>query len=154
MPLTNVNEGGRAVLRTIDAPRSAVSGADWACGTPHVLAAVARRLAPGGEILLATKMKDFSLEEERIRGLAASSRSAERSSQAFFSCVGSSANRSVTSSPEISRTGCCKRSPRHCGKSNSGRTSMSNSKVIGPSSGTSTASKSKSGSPIAVAATE
>ena len=29
-------------LRTLDAPRSAVSGSDWACGTPHVLGAVAR----------------------------------------------------------------------------------------------------------------
>ena len=41
-------------------------------------------------------------------------------------------------------------SPFHCGRSNSGRTSMSNSKTIGPSSGSWIESMSKSGSLIAV----
>ena len=49
-----------------------------------------------------------------------------------------------------SRTGRLSFSPFHCGMSNSGRTSIVNSNVIGPSLGTSTASRSKFGSLIAV----
>ena len=54
-----------------------------------------------------------------------------------------------TSASQKSRTGFSIARPFHFGMSNSGRTSMSNSKVSGPSSGNSTASKSKSGSLMA-----